>query len=387
MNERPEQQVPSYIRAIAAYRPGKPIEEVEREMGITAVKLASNENPLGPSPRAVRAANKALADANRYPDGSGLYLRTDLAKRLRIDKSNLILGGGSTEIIDLVAHTLLRAGLDGITSQGTFPIYSTCIQSTGARLIEVPLRDYVFDLEAIADAVTLQTRVIYLANPNNPTGTMFNAKAFQAFLDRVPRTALVVLDEAYFEYVASPGYSRSVELVREGRSLLVLRTFSKIYGLAGLRVGYGIGPAGLLDELNKVRLPFNTSGVAQAAGIAALTDRGHVRRSLASNRAGLKQMARGIARFTGVRLIPSTANFVLIELGQDSEAFAERLQRLGVIVRPMTWFGFPQAIRVSVGTARENIKFLCAMADLLTVPAQAAFRPAARRVQKRRPRK
>jgi histidinol-phosphate aminotransferase len=195
----------------------------------------------------------------------------------------------------------------------------------------------------------------------------------------VPRTALVVLDEAYFEYVASPGYSRSVDLVREGRSLLVLRTFSKIYGLAGLRVGYGVGPASLLDELNKVRLPFNTSGVAQAAGIAALTDRAHVRRSLASNRAGLKQMARGVAKLPGVRLIPSTANFVLIELGQDSEAFAEKLMALGVIVRPMTWFGFPQAIRVSVGTANENVKFLRALAGLLAPQA-------AGRAQKRRPR-
>lgn len=380
MNERPEQLVPAYIRALAAYRPGKPIEEVEREMGITAVKLASNENPLGPSPRAVRAAHKALAESNRYPDGSGSHLRDDLAKRLRIDKCNLILGGGSTEIIDVVAHTLLRAGLDGITSQGTFPIYATCIQTTGARLIEVPLRDYVFDLDAIADAVTLQTRVIYLANPNNPTGTMFNARAFEAFLDRVPRTALVVLDEAYFEYVASPGYSRSVDLVREGRSLLVLRTFSKIYGLAGLRVGYGVGPASLLDELNKVRLPFNTSGVAQAAGIAALTDRAHVRRSLAANRAGLKQMARGVAKLPGVRLIPSTANFVLIELGQDSEAFAEQLVGLGVIVRPMAWFGFPHAIRVSVGTANENSKFLHALAGLLA-PQTAA------RAQRRRPRR
>jgi len=365
MNERPEQLVPSYIRALAPYRPGKPIEEVEREMRMTAVKLASNENPLGPSPRAMRAAHKALAESNRYPDGSGSHLRADLAKRLRIDKSNLILGGGSTEIIDVVAHTLLRAGHDGITSQGTFPVYATCIQATGARLIEVPLCDYVFDLEAIADAVTLETRVIYLANPNNPTGTMFKAKAFEAFLDRVPKTALVVLDEAYFEYVTSAGYSRSVDLVREGRSLLVLRTFSKIYGMAGLRVGYGVGPASLLDELNKVRLPFNTSGVAQAAGLAALTDRGHVRRSLAANRAGMKQMTRGVAKLPGVRLIPSTANFVLIELGQDSEVFAERLVGLGVIVRPMAWFGFPQAIRVSVGTAHENSKFLRALTALL----------------------
>jgi histidinol-phosphate aminotransferase len=278
----------------------------------------------------------------------------------------------------VVSHTLLRDGLDGITSQGTFPIYATCIQATGARLIEVPLRDYVFDLDGIAAAATPQTRVIYLANPNNPTGTIFNAKTFEAFLDRVPETALVVLDEAYFEYVASRGYSRSVDLVREGRRLLVLRTFSKVYGLAGLRVGYGVGPASLLDELNKVRLPFNTSGVAQAAGIAALTDRAHVRRSLAANRAGMKQMATGVGKLAGVRLIPSSANFVLIELGQDSEAFAERLTGLGVIVRPMAWFGFPQAIRVSVGTAQENIKFLRALAVLL-LPQAAA------RAQKRRP--
>jgi histidinol-phosphate aminotransferase len=380
MNQRPDQLVPDFIRAIAPYRPGKPIEEVEREMGIHAVKLASNENPLGPSPRAVRAARRALSDSHRYPDGSGFYLRADLAGRLRIDKSNLILGGGSTEIIDLVAHTLLRDGLEGITSHGTFPIYSICIRAAGANLIEVPVRDYGFDLDAIAVAVTPRTRVIYLANPNNPTGTMFNAKVFEAFLGRVPETALVVLDEAYFEYVRNPGYSRSIDLVRSGHRLLVLRTFSKVYGLAGMRIGYGVGPAPLLDELNKVRMPFNTSGVAQAAAIAALTDRLHVRRSLAANRAGLKQIARGIASLPGVRLIPSNANFVLIELGQDSDPVADQLMRLGVIVRPMAWMGFSQAIRVSVGTARENQKFLRALALV------RAGEPASRsRMQKRRP--
>jgi histidinol-phosphate aminotransferase len=355
--------VPGFIREIDPYVPGKPIEEVERELKLRAVKLASNENPLGPSPLAVAAAQRALAEAHRYPDGGGHYLREKLAGRLGVGMDNIILGGGSTELIDLAARTLLNHGDEGVTSVGSFPMYYISIRATGARLVEVPLRQYGFDLEAIARAITLHTKLIYLANPNNPTGTMFAAAAFDRFLGRVPESAVIVLDEAYYEYVERADYSRSVERVRQGRNLVVLRTFSKVYGLAGMRIGYGVGPAALLEEMNKVRLPFNTSGVAQAAALAALDDAEHVRRSVESNRAGLKQLSEGLAAM-GVRYVPSAGNFLLVDLGSDAQPVADELLKLGVIVRPMRWMGFPNAIRVTVGTRQENEKCLSALAQV-----------------------
>jgi len=355
--------VPGFIREIVPYVPGKPIEEVERELKLRAVKLASNENPLGPSPLAVAAAQRALSEAHRYPDGGGYYLREKLAGRLGVGMENIILGGGSTELIDLAARTLLNHGDEGATSVGSFPMYYISIRATGARLVEVPLRQYGFDLEAIAQAITPHTKLIYLANPNNPTGTMFTADAFDRFLGQVPESAVIVLDEAYYEYVGRADYSRSVERVRQGRNLVVLRTFSKVYGLAGMRIGYGIGPAALLEEMNKVRLPFNTSGVAQAAALAALDDAEHVRRSVESNRASLKQLSEGLAAM-GVRYIPSAGNFLLVDLGSEAQPVADELLKLGVIVRPMRWMGFPNAIRVTVGTRQENEKFLSALAQV-----------------------
>lgn len=355
--------VPGFIREIDPYVPGKPIEEVERELKLRAVKLASNENPLGPSPLAAAAAQRALAEAHRYPDGGGHYLREKLAGRLGVGMENIILGGGSTELIDLAARTLLNHGDEGATSVGSFPMYYISIRATGARLVEVPLRQYGFDLEAIAQAITPHTKLIYLANPNNPTGTMFTAEAFDRFLGQVPESVVIVLDEAYYEYVGRADYSRSVERVRQGRNLVVLRTFSKVYGLAGMRIGYGIGPAVLLEEMNKVRLPFNTSGVAQAAALAALDDAEHVRRSVESNRAGLKQLSEGLAAM-GVRYVPSAGNFLLVDLGSDAQPVADELLKLGVIVRPMRWMGFPNAIRVTVGTRQENEKCLSALAQV-----------------------
>jgi len=355
--------VPAFIRQIDPYVPGKPVEEVERELKLRAVKLASNENPLGPSPLGVEAARKALAEANRYPDGGGHYLREKLAARLRVPMENILLGGGSTELIDLVARTLLNHGDEGVTSAGSFPMYYISIRAAGARLVEVPLREFGFDLDALARAVTPRTKLIYLANPNNPTGTMFTADAFDAFLARVPESTVIVLDEAYYEYVERPDYSRSIARVLEGRSLVVLRTFSKVYGLAGLRIGYAVGPAALLEEMNKVRLPFNTSGVAQAAALAALDDAEHVRRSVESNRAGLRQLGEGLAAL-GVSYVPSAGNFLLVDLGADARPIAEALLKRGVIVRPMAWMGFPNAIRATVGTREESDKFLGALAEV-----------------------
>ena len=304
--------VPGYIREIAPYVPGKPVEEVERELNIEAVKLASNENPLGPSPLAIEAARAALVGANRYPDGSGFYLRQALAKKHDIGMEQIVLGAGSTELIDLVARLLLRPNDAGVTSYGSFPLY------------------YI---------------------------------AIRAFLAHAPDHVFVVIDEAYCDYIERDDYSRSVDIVKRRGNLMVLRTFSKVFGLAGLRIGYGLGPAKLLDELNKIRGPFNTSNVAQAAALAALGDREHVRRSIETNNAGLAQLSKGLARL-GIRCVPSVANFILAEFGYDTERLTEELTTRGVIVRPMRWMGFPQAIRVSVGTRAENEKFLAALADL-----------------------
>jgi histidinol-phosphate aminotransferase len=355
--------IPQYIREIDAYIPGKPVEEVERELGIRATKLASNENPLGPSPMGVEAAKKALREANRYPDGGSYYLREALAKRLNVPRANIVVGGGSTELIHVAASVLLGPGESAVTSEGSFPLYYIAIEKMGAKLIAVPLKNYVFDLDAIARAVEPETKLIYVANPNNPTGTVFDADAFAEFLAKVPERVLVVLDEAYYEYIETANYSRSIELVREGKNILVLRTFSKVYGLAGMRIGYGIGPAELLTEIDKIRLPIPVSGAAQAAALAALDDSEHVRRSIEVNREGLVQLGKGL-RQMGVKFVPSVANFILVEVGEGADALAEEMLKLGVIVRPMGWMGFPEAIRVSVGTTEENDAFLRALAQL-----------------------
>jgi histidinol-phosphate aminotransferase len=367
MNRSIVELVPPYIRQIDPYQPGLPVEEVERRLDLRAVKLASNENPLGPSPKAVEAARAALAEAHRYPDGGGYYLRQELAARLGVPMDNVILGAGSTDLIDVVARTLLSPADAAVTSAGSFPMYSIAVRSIGAQLITRPLRDYTFDLPALLDAATPRTKLFFLANPNNPTGTMFTASALERFLQELEKLspAVVVLDEAYFEYVQAPDYSRSLELVRSGAQLLVLRTFSKVHGLAGLRIGYGIGPAPLLAEMNKVRSPFNTSNVAQAAARAALDDAEHLRRSVETNRLGLQQLLEGLDRL-GLRPVPSVANFVLVELGRAAGPVADALLREGVIVRPMGWMGFPQAVRVSVGTAEENRILLAALDRVLS---------------------
>jgi histidinol-phosphate aminotransferase len=357
------EHIPAHIREIAPYVPGKPIEEVEREIKTLAIKLASNENPLGPSPLAIEAGRKALEGTNRYPDGSGYYLRNALAKRHGVPAENIILGAGSTELIDIIARTLLGPGDVGVSSYGSFPMYYISIRATGARLVEIPLREYTFDLDAIARTLPPEAKVVFVANPNNPTGTLFTADTFESFLAQISSGTLVVLDEAYFDYVERPDYSRSIELVGRVPNLLVLRTFSKIYGLAGLRIGYALGPAELIAEMNKIRSPFNASGVAQAAALAALDDTEHVRRSVESNRRGLRQLVNGLNEL-GVCSVPSFANFLLVELGYDADGVSGELLRRGVIVRPMRWMGFPQAVRVSIGTHSENEKFLHALRDV-----------------------
>ena len=369
MSSRPiDELVPAWIRGIDAYKPGRPIEEVERELGIHAIKLASNENPMGPSPLAVEAARRAMTDSNWYPDGSGYYLRRKLSGQLGLPIERLILGAGSCELIDLVARTLLTPGDNAVCPEGSFPLYYTAVRATGEQLKLAPLKNYAIDLDATAQAVDGRTRVIYLANPNNPTGTMFTADEFEAFLGRIPESALVVMDEAYYEFADRPGYSRSLDLVRAGRNVMVLRTFSKVYGLAGMRVGYAAGPAGLIEQINKVRQPFNVSCASLAAATAALDDLEHVGRSVQNNVRGLAQIEAGL-RAQRISFVPSVANFILVHLGPESNRIADALLHLGVIVRPMAWMGFPEAIRVSVGTPGENDKFLAALAEARSAAA------------------
>ncbi|HEY1471973.1 MAG TPA: histidinol-phosphate transaminase [Candidatus Acidoferrum sp.] len=362
-----EELIPDYIQGLPAYVPGKPIEEVEQDLKIHAVKLASNENPLGPSPKAMEAARRALGEANWYPDGGCKHLREVLASRFSVRAEEIFVGLGSSEIIDLASRVLLRPGLEGITSEGSFALFSIAIRASGGKLIQTPMRDFTFDLDAIARAVTPQTRIIYIANPNNPTGTSFGAAEFEAFLKKVPGDVLIVLDEAYKEYAERPDLPNALELFKQYNNILTLRTFSKVYGLAGLRVGYGIGHPTLVAEMNKLRTPFNVTSIGQAAALAALDDREHVQRSCAMNRVERKRLYDELRRL-GLNPVPSETNFLFIQIGSHAKAFADDLLHEGVIVRPLAWMGFPDAVRISVGNPAENTKLLSAISRVLVSP-------------------
>jgi histidinol-phosphate aminotransferase len=359
-----EELIPEYIRGLPAYVPGKPIEEVERELKIHAVKLASNENPLGPSPKAMEAARAVLAESHRYPDGGTLRLREKIAAMHEVTADEIFVGLGSSEIIDLAARVLLGPGKIGLTAEGTYAPFSIAIRASGAALERVPLCAFAFDLPEMAHAITNAVRVIYLANPNNPTGTAFGAEEFEHFLSHVASDTLVVLDEAYIHYVERKDMPQSVELFRLRKNLLILRTFSKVYGMAGIRIGYGIGQAPLVAAMNKLRTPFNVSGVAQAAALAALDDQEHVRRCIDANRVERKRITEEVAKL-GLLPVKSETNFVFVEAGPEAKAICEELLREGVIVRPLGWMGFPEAIRISVGTAEENEKLFEALGRVL----------------------
>jgi histidinol-phosphate aminotransferase len=381
MTKTIEELIPDYLRGLPVYVAGKPIEEVERELKIQAVKLASNENPLGPSPKAIEAARAVLGDSNRYPDGGSHWLRQKLAQRHGITPEEIFVSLGSSELIDLASRVLLRQGLEGITSEGSYAPFSIAIRASGAKLVLVPQRHYAFDLQAIAKAITPKTGVIYLANPNNPTGTAFTANEFREFVESVPDGVLVVLDEAYIHYATSVGLKDSVEVYRRRKNLLILRTFSKVYGLAGLRIGYAIGHTELLSAMNKLKTPFNTSGVAQAAALAALDDAEHVRRCIETNATERKRLTEGLLGL-GFRPVESETNFVLIPVGLEAKAMSDDLLRLGVIVRPLGWMGFPEAIRISVGTAEENDKCLSALAQVLNGKDRDALKRAPTQLKK-----
>jgi histidinol-phosphate aminotransferase len=352
--------VPEHIRALSAYVPGKPVRQAERESGIRCIKMASNENPFGPSPLAVAAIRQAAEGVNFYPDNDANELRRLLAERNSVQAEQILITDGSTALIDIVARTLLAPGLNAVTSERSFIVYPIVTRAAGGRLIEVPMRDDCFDLEGILAAVTSETRVIYIANPNNPTGTMFYADALERFVNSVPERVMVVLDEAYSDYAEFYArrnqriYSRSVEYVREGRqNIIVLRTFSKAHGLAGLRIGYGIGDPQMLRYFAQVRTAFSVSVVAEAGAVAALRDDAHIRLSVERNAEGVDYLAPQL-REMGFRVVPTCANFIYLEAPEDAPKLAQRIQNEGCIVRSLAPWGIPNGLRISVGTPDQN---------------------------------
>jgi histidinol-phosphate aminotransferase len=362
---KPEDLVLPSVAALRPYEPGKPIEELEREEGVgEIVKLASNENPLGPSPLALTAMREALAEVNRYPDGSCWALTQKIAARHRVGPEQIFVASGSVEVLNLLAFLFLRPGLNSVFSEHAFAIYALATAAAGGESRELPMKaGYHFDLEAIAGAIDRNTRLVFLDNPNNPTGTIFRRAELEQFLSRVPEQVVIVADEAYFEFVCDPGYPDSLKYHDPGRMIVTLRTFSKIFGLAGMRVGYAVARADLVTLLHKVRQPFNLASLAQTAAIAGLDDVDHVRRTQEVNAAGIAYLEREFKRL-GIEFVPSQANFILADVRDGGRAFAELL-KLGVIVRPMSGYGFPRHVRISVGLEEENRRLVAALETIL----------------------
>lgn len=357
---------PEYVRSIAPYQPGKPISELVRELGLdeaSVVKLASNENPLGIGPRTRAAIDAALGEICRYPDGNGFELKAALAARFGVDMNAIVLGNGSNDVLELVSLAFLGSGRSAVLSQHAFAVYPLATQARGARSIVVAAKAFGHDLAAMAKAVEADTSVLWIANPNNPTGTFAPASEIEALLQAVPSRVLVVLDEAYSEYLPLESKYDSVKWLKRNPNLVVVRTFSKAYGLAGLRVGYGLMHPALADIMNRVRQPFNVNGLALAAATAALDDMEFVARSYAENLNGLRQLGEGVEAL-GLDAIPSFGNFLTVRVGKAAEIY-KRLLKRGVIVRPVAGYGLPEHLRVTVGTADENARFLAALAASL----------------------
>ena len=358
--------VPEWIRTLTPYPPGMPIEELERELGIRdSIKLASNENPLGPSPKALDAIARALPQLHRYPDGSAFYLRRKLAERHGVSPDEILVGNGSNELIEMVVRTFLRPRDEAVMADQAFVIYRMVTQAVAATPRIVPLRHFTHDLEAMAEAVTSRTRIVFVANPNNPTGTIFRRGPWEAFLRALAgRQLLVIADDAYAEFATDPEYPDTIVTRGSGDvPVISLRTFSKLYGLAGLRLGYAVAPVGLVDAIDRVRQPFNVNALALVAAEAALDDREHVERTLALNREGMAYLTHEFDRL-GLPWVPSNANFILVRVGRGARVY-EALLRLGVIVRPMDGYGFPDHLRVTVGLPDENVRCIRALETVL----------------------
>ncbi len=359
-------QAPSYIRSIMPYQPGKPISELAREMGIpeaSIVKLASNENPLGMSAAAREAAKRALCEGARYPDGSAFAFKAALCRKFGVRQEQLVVGNGSNDVLEIAAQAFLAPGLSAVYAQHAFAVYPLATNARGARGIEVPAKNFGHDLDAMAAAISPDTRMVFIANPNNPTGTFIPGPQLEAFLRKVPQDVLVVLDEAYTEYLADDQRYDAIAWLERYPNLLVSRTLSKAYGLAGLRVGYAIAHPEVADLMNRVRQPFNVSSIALAAAEAVLADDEFLARSADINRRGMTQLTAAFAAL-GLEWIPSAGNFVTVKVG-DAAAVNQSLLRQGVIVRPIAGYGMPQWLRVSIGLPEENARFIEALEQAL----------------------
>jgi histidinol-phosphate aminotransferase len=365
-----DQYANRFVCDLVAYEPGKPIDETARELGLDPsqiVKVASNENPLGPSPLAKTAMRDALEEAHIYPDGGGFRLRTAIAESLGMERGNVVLGNGSNEIIELLCHTFLNRSTELIAAKHAFVVYKLMATLFGARYIEIPDPDFIHDLDAMADAITADTRLVFIANPNNPTGTMVDQETIDRFMNRLPEHVIAVFDEAYIEFPESA--PDTLRYVREGRNVCVLRTFSKIHGLAALRVGYGIAPAHLTELLQKARQPFNVNSIAQAGALAALTDTAHAAATRTLNREGMNFYEKAFTE-RGLEFVPSHANFLLVKTGTGDAVFRDMLIQ-GVIVRAMSGYKLPDWIRISIGTRAQNERCLQVLDSVLAASAVA----------------
>jgi histidinol-phosphate aminotransferase len=354
----------SFVCDLVAYEPGKPIEETARELGLdpaSIIKLASNENPLGPSPLAQQAMRDAISQAHIYPDGGGFKLRTAIANQLGFDISNIILGNGSNEIIELLCHTFLNRDAELIAAKHAFVVYKLMATLFGAKYVEVDDPKFIHDLDAMAAAITDQTRLVFIANPNNPTGTVVTQEAIDRLVEKLPAHVIAVFDEAYFEFLDTP--PDVLKHVRAGKNVIVLRTCSKIHGLAALRIGYGIAPKPIADLLQKARQPFNTNALAQAAALAALDDEDHIRKTREINRQGLEFYEKAFKE-RGLEYVPSVANFVLVRVQNGDQVFKKMLQK-GVIIRAMSGYKLPDWVRISIGTPAENQRALEVLDEVL----------------------
>jgi histidinol-phosphate aminotransferase len=354
------------IFSVKSYIPGKPIEEVKREQGLKQVtKLASNENALGPSRRTVRASQKALLSLNRYPDGGCFYLKKALARRFGVGPENLVVGNGSDELIVLAARAFLKKRDEVIIAHPTFLIYEIASKVAGAKIRFVPLKDYRYDVKGMVRAMTRKTKLVFIANPDNPTGTYLTRKELDYLVSRTPKKTLLYVDEAYFEFARGlKDYPRTFSYLKKKRNVIISRSFSKIYSLAGLRIGYGIADKGIIDCLNRVREPFNVNSVAQAAALAAFEDRRHIQKTLSLVRRGKSFLYRELERM-GLPYVPSATNFVLINTGCDSKRIFKALLKEGVIVREMSPWALDNCIRVTIGTAKENSVFIRALKKVI----------------------
>lgn len=364
------QLVPGHVRRLSGYTPGKSLRQAQQESGVTCIKLASNETPFGPSPHAVRAMQAVLPECNFYPDNDARELRARLAERHGVEPGQVAVTAGSTALLGIIARTLLAPGLNAVTSKLSFIVYPIATRATGGELIEVPVKHDGFDLDAVRAAINGNTRIVFLANPNNPTGTLVPAKELDRFLDKVPEHVITVLDEAYYDFAqyfaAERGvdYSHWLEYLQQERRVVVLRTFSKAHGLAGVRIGYGLGPVELMSHFTRMRTTFSISAVAQAGALAALEDQAHTTRALENNAREAPRLLEGLSEL-GYRPVPTWTNFVYCELGEDADAIARRMQAEGVIIRPLGPWGAPTAIRVTIGTPEQNQTFLKAFRKII----------------------